>query len=384
MIFWLASYPRSGNLLLRQILYSTMNQRSHHVGGDANEIHGDYSRAINGPLDQFVAEAAEGPERVFVKTHLPPRDEHPAIYVVRDGRAAISSFLKYERTFSPGARSNTMLHLILGDHHFGSWSDHYRAWHGRRRGRILTLRYDQLVDATPAILQEIASFIGYDGEIASWTNPIDEWRKRYPQLVGEGKTNWDPPEEWSFSCDAVFWALHGELMRELQLDDGRRSPAPRDAVARLLAELLPLTSDAIARTQELLETSREKQEMIDALAHERDVQAAAAADRKAALDALVSDRGLQAAAAEERLATIRTLVAEQEKQAAKLSALVDALEDVKAERDLQAEAAEERLALIDDLQRDLQRMEAARVAVDEVRSGPQHAATEEQPARDGG
>jgi len=159
-----------------------------------------------------------------------------------------------------------MLHLILGDHHFGDWSTHYRAWHDRGGAATLTVRYDELVSAGPDLLKEIASFIGYEGAIAPWVNPIDEWRERHPGIVGQGKTVWEPPDEWTFVCDAVFWMLHGELMEELELDDGQRAAAPPDAVGRLLSELVPLTSTAINRISELKRACEEKEEVIAELA----------------------------------------------------------------------------------------------------------------------
>lgn len=354
MIFWLASYPRSGNLLLRQILYTTMGQPSHHSTSDANEIEGSYSREIACPLDEFVAASAKTSEPVFVKTHLPPSDDHPAIYVVRDGRAAISSFLKYERTFSPGVESNTMFHLIFGEHHFGSWSEHYRAWHARDRGPMLTLRFEQLVDASPRLLREIASFIGYEGEIAPWRNPIEEWRELHPNLVGEGKTRWEPPDDWSFSCDAVFWAVHGDLMRELGLDDGQRVPLPPNPIDALLAELVSFASGAIARSRQLLASSAKKEAEIAALAHECHVQGMAAADRMAELESLTAERDQQARAADERLETIQKMTKELDLQAG-------ALFDLRGELETQVNAASERLKLIEELsaERDLQANEAA-------------------------
>lgn len=281
MIVWLASFPRSGSLLLRQILYYTMQQPSYHLGSDENEIDDEYSRRIERPLDEFVAESAQAAERVFVKTHHHPSDEHPAIYVVRDGRSTIASFLKFERTYSPD-EANTMLSLVIGDHYYGGWSEHYRAWHDRAGVPTLTLRYDELVDASPALLREIASFIGYDGPIAPWVNPIDEWRERHPGIVGQGRTAWEPPDEWTFVCDAVFWALHGELMKELELDDGRRALAPSDAVDALLRELLPLTATAVSRARELQKACAEKEEVISELAR-------VCAEREAALGDAVAD-----------------------------------------------------------------------------------------------
>jgi len=79
MLIWLASYPRWGGRLLRQILYDTMKQVSYHMGADGNEIQGAYSRQIDNPLDEFVKEASRTRELVFVKTHLPSTDAFPRV-----------------------------------------------------------------------------------------------------------------------------------------------------------------------------------------------------------------------------------------------------------------------------------------------------------------
>jgi hypothetical protein len=292
MIVWLASYPRSGSLLLRQILYFTMNQPSYHLGSDVNEINGEYSRQIDGPLEEFVAQSAGARHPVLIKTHHHPSDQHPALYVVRDGRAAIASFLKFERTFSPDEQT-TMLRLVVGDHYFGGWSEHYAAWHDRSQvPTILTLRYEALVDASAELLARIAAFIGYRGEIAPWVNPIEEWRARHPGIVGPGKRTWEPPREWTHVCDAIFWAMHGELMKQLGLDDGDRVAAPSDAVACALGEIVPLMSAAVARIRRLQEDCVAKEAVISELFR-------VCAERESAIKRLLADASTRAPLVEE-------------------------------------------------------------------------------------
>lgn len=49
----------------------------------------------------------------FVKTHGPPEDDDPAIYVIRDGRAAIVSYFHYIRNLQDS--SVTLERVIRGD-----------------------------------------------------------------------------------------------------------------------------------------------------------------------------------------------------------------------------------------------------------------------------
>lgn len=322
MIIWIASYPRSGNSLLRQILYYSMGKVSHTEGTAEIEVEAEYSRPIPPNSSGFYGSARAASDPIFIKTHSLPTDDQPALYVVRDGRAAIASFLKFERHFSPASRSNTMLQLILGDHHYGSWSQHYHAWHQRQHGATLTLRYDELFGASDDVLAKIASFIGYDGPIAPWENPIDEYRRRYPAFVGQGRLEWTPTDEWDFLSDAVFWDLHGELMNDLGLDDGCRVAAPPGVDAEKVLQLIPLMKHWVGERRAFERACAEKEAVIqkqhaavEELRRELEVQAKAAEERRQALEALqhvhttslaglTRERDVQAEVAAERLVTI--------------------------------------------------------------------------------
>ena len=144
--------------------------------------------------------------------HLRRRIIPPAINVVRDGRNAITRFLRYERTFSPASRP-TLLRLILGEHLYGGWSQHYEAWHTAERRRVLTLRYEELFSADEDVVRRIGQFVQYRGPVGRWENPIDQMRKRAPDVVGHGDLCWRATDEWDEVCDAAFPAVRGGLMR---------------------------------------------------------------------------------------------------------------------------------------------------------------------------
>ena len=77
-MIWLASYPRSGNTLMRNILYEVYGLSS----GEFHREEGHYLEE-----DYF--------SHPFVKTHLLPLQLEPsdssirAVYIVRDGRDAL-------------------------------------------------------------------------------------------------------------------------------------------------------------------------------------------------------------------------------------------------------------------------------------------------------
>ena len=95
-VIWLASYPRSGNTLLRTILHQSFGLQSASVypndlGGNkelesyVGQIEHDENRKIHFPDDAIP----------LIKTHEPPKDESGAVYIVRDGRAACVSLWEF-------------------------------------------------------------------------------------------------------------------------------------------------------------------------------------------------------------------------------------------------------------------------------------------------
>ena len=156
-IVWLASYPRSGNTFLRTILWHCFGQKSASVypndlGGNIRleEYVGHIEKGKNVPL-QF-------PENniPLVKTHELARDENPAIYVIRDGRAACVSLWKFYNGSLP------LKAVIEGQHRFGTWSSHVQSWNPWDRPDTLLLEYEQMKDNLPAVLNEISDFLKRD------------------------------------------------------------------------------------------------------------------------------------------------------------------------------------------------------------------------------
>jgi hypothetical protein len=134
MIVWLASYPRSGNLLTRQILaraFGCLSASEYPEGGDelAAQLGVTFRLPYDGSAEDLIAAARASPDRVFIKTHGPPRDDSPAIHILRDGRAAVVSYRHFLGD-SEGLHDLSLAQVIRGEVGFGSWSGHLDA--GRR------------------------------------------------------------------------------------------------------------------------------------------------------------------------------------------------------------------------------------------------------------
>lgn len=220
MIVWLASYPRSGNTLLRTILYQTMglDSTSDEMGeiekfGLAESTHSN-TGAVELEVDwtDYYRCAMNSEDVFLVKTHRQPRDDQPAIYIVRDGRQSLVSYARFHQRFTPEPFPS-LLDLVIGGDFYGDWSDHYRIW--SKRPNTFVVRYEDLVRCEPMILTDIAKFVRYSGSIAPWINPFDKLNQQSPDFFRSGGAAWEGDSAWSQMINAVFFYLHGDLMVEL-------------------------------------------------------------------------------------------------------------------------------------------------------------------------
>src|SRR2546426_9088857 len=99
MITWIASYPRSGNSLLRLILKDVFGLRTKSKYNDNTSVpwYEDMIELMGqDPLDlpwpDALPQLRESPDEHLVKTHDGPETNDKCIYVVRDPRATVVSY----------------------------------------------------------------------------------------------------------------------------------------------------------------------------------------------------------------------------------------------------------------------------------------------------
>lgn len=92
-IIVIASYPRSGNTFVRQILLEAFNCKSMTTYPDEH---------ITSHLGDYLPHAKFDQPVSFVKTHSEKHDVHPVWHIVRDGRDAVSSY----RHMASGSKLN--------------------------------------------------------------------------------------------------------------------------------------------------------------------------------------------------------------------------------------------------------------------------------------
>lgn len=164
---WLASYPRSGNTLLRTVLHHCFGLVSGSIYRD--DLGGNRElQAYVGHIEQDANGKIKFPSGniPLLKTHKVPRDERGAMYVMRDGRAACVSLWEFK------GRKLPLDKIISGKHDFGTWANHLSAWQPWSRPNTMLIRYEDLIQNLDSVLVDICKFLGV--EVVSSTIPIRE------------------------------------------------------------------------------------------------------------------------------------------------------------------------------------------------------------------
>jgi len=218
MIVWLASYPRSGNTLLRVILHRVFGAKTYSIYDDKSDIGADAALAdvvghtFHGlSQTEFCAKAGASPETFLVKTHTRPIGSWPAIYVVRDVRASVYSLWRYEQTI--GGRDTSLEAVIRGQVNDGSWSDHVRSWCLGGRPDTLIARYEDLARSDAATIAAIGEFLDLEPR-TDFDLTFDDLKRINPKFFHTG-SNAASIEALDHRHLRLIAELHGEVMQEM-------------------------------------------------------------------------------------------------------------------------------------------------------------------------
>jgi len=199
-VVWLASYPRSGNTMLRTIMYQCFGIRSASV----------YPMDVTGRTAEQVGHIEHGPGGAIdftgqrfrlIKTHDRPQDARPAIYILRNGREATLSYHRFTHGRA-GLRD-----IIEGRAGQRPWSAHVTAWNPTDRPDTLLLRYEQMVADTSGTIAAIAAFLG--AEPRAWTLPDRETLADGHWIVSANVER----ARFDAATEAAFERINGEQMR---------------------------------------------------------------------------------------------------------------------------------------------------------------------------
>jgi hypothetical protein len=243
MIVWLASFPRSGNTLLRIILNSVFGLPTSTIYSGpkegVNPVYDEMNRLIGGVEPSgSLAELQASHQVHFVKTHeiASPDDRNPAVYVLRDGRDALVSYVHFSRAYEPAdsrlSFDQSLELLIRSQDHFGGWSRHVTAW-SERTAPTSIVRYQELLDRPVETVIDAFKKIEVVLPNASGGMPdFEELKRAIPEFFRKGQSGaWKT--EMTAELQELFWSLHGEVMERL---DYARSVQPGKSVTDRGAE----------------------------------------------------------------------------------------------------------------------------------------------------
>jgi hypothetical protein len=165
----LASYPRSGNTWIMNLLYSLQILAVEGYQHDLSSIEcaGDIPDSPYGHLPGLTGlknrKKEDTPPFRVIKTHsLPNPSYKKAIYLYRDGRDAVFSYYHYFRRFHRFSAS--FLEFLAGaDRPALAWAQHIQSWLMEEE-KIPThfVRYEDLLVRPQSELKKILDFLGQD------------------------------------------------------------------------------------------------------------------------------------------------------------------------------------------------------------------------------
>jgi hypothetical protein len=273
MITWLSSYPRSGNTLFRTILNRNFGTASYtdevvensKMGGESRRLVDETIGAERflGAWDEFYEEALSSRAMYYIKTHRPPRDASKAIYIVRDGRKAIVSYLYYHRHIL-GDLTKSIMPLVLDFDFYGGWSEHFAAWNAANRNTLL-LRYENLVSPSPETLKAISDFTALDKFENRWENPFNYLQGLRPNSFRQGSAEWQGDDHWTGTVNTLFFIRHGSLMEQLGYASRHEVMEVVEAASKDIHEINSLVSQIIQQNKYLTHECEERLKVIHIL-----------------------------------------------------------------------------------------------------------------------
>jgi hypothetical protein len=222
MLIWLASFPRSGNTLVRLVLEREFGLHTCSLYPEADDAGSvGISDLVAAASVEAVCQVIESdPEVHFVKTHeTATKDASPAVYVVRDGRDALVSFAHYLIDFVIGIDERnpeiqfwqTLQELIASTDRFGGWSQNVMSW--LNRPQTFVVKYEELILDPKQVTANIVDALGLDVSTGSLEliPSFEQLKQQAPRFYRRGNSG-----AWKDEMDVVlqdlFWREHGETM----------------------------------------------------------------------------------------------------------------------------------------------------------------------------
>ena len=269
MIFWIASYPKSGNTWLRMFLSAYRNGGEIDINNPVGFRFGYIqSRAYNTVLGDVLLENAteydlmrirtvvlirmamaacetKEPLPIFVKTHFAngtlshvrailPSLTAGALYVVRDPRDVAVSWAAHtdrsiDKAIAHMADPKAVIRSGAIFHWLGHWSQNVLSWSERLSYRVGVVRYEDLISKPVDSFRKVVTFLGWAVDEALLEKSVEACafeNLRAQEMTGGFGENTTPGaffrngkagawrEHLSDRQAALLMEAHGEVMKK--------------------------------------------------------------------------------------------------------------------------------------------------------------------------
>lgn len=246
----LASYPRSGNTYLRNILLDVYNIFSWNSIEKYDQAFEkiekleqiDQQQGLPPGRRQKLEELKQQARFSVIKTHempdkvLPLCDEQPVIiYLVREGRDALVSMAHHNADIvNPGAdftKSLTQSIVALRGSYFGGWSDNVKAWRDIAHRLIY---FEDLIKNPLEVVESLRGLIDLPQAQTEKLPTFETQRAGKSYFGGQSRTNYSEQEKLEFnqkffrsgktggwreempsSLQQLYWKQHGRVSLEM-------------------------------------------------------------------------------------------------------------------------------------------------------------------------
>lgn len=240
--YYLVSYPKSGNTWMRFLLSNLLCQEEAltlqniwlYIPDSHDSKQYQYIADINSDFNQLSYQ--------FVKSHdpyFPFYRNKNVIYLVRDGRDALSSFYHYRRARIRSSIAVSDLIKWNKSISMGMWSEHVVGWVRGLCSRKIIIRYEDLLNNPHQEVQRLLEFLGWELDVATVQRAIrnssfkslqeieNQFGVKYQDRITSADTaspffrkgstgNWKEtflPEDVD-----LFWKYHAEGMKIMNYD----------------------------------------------------------------------------------------------------------------------------------------------------------------------
>lgn len=215
--FWLCSYPRSGNMLIRAILWNCFGLKSGAEYVEHSTILSSWELCrLMGACERVPKHQKWAP----IKTHALPPAGQRTLFIVRDGRDATMSY--WRMLVQLAGETLTMRDFIEGKTMFGSWGTWMRQADPKNRPDARWVRYEDVKEDVPGTVRYLAGMLGMDPKTYEIPS-IDEMRAalRRKRYVNQGRSGgWR--QEWTAEEIRLFDDLHGDMLEAYGYERAKR------------------------------------------------------------------------------------------------------------------------------------------------------------------